>query len=301
MDGAGRLTLEGAELSPNEAAIDAAWANAEVFESPIAREFMIAILKSPAPRWVQSGGAGFDHPIFRQLVTKGVRLTTSHGQAIGMADYVLAQVLDRFQRGPERRAAQAGGVWRRLPFREIMGSSWLIVGFGAIGQAVAARARAFGAAIAGVRRNLAPHPLADRIVALDGIGKALAQSDVVVLCAPLNGVTRHLANEGFFAAMKPGSVLVNVGRGGLVDEAALLTALDRGSPAHAILDVFETEPLAPRSPFWRHPAVTLSAHCSGATEGQGRRNQALFLDNLGRFLAGEPLLGEVDPRDVLAA
>src|SRR5580704_11679889 len=106
---------------------------------------MIALLNAPALQWVQSAAAGFDHPIFAQLVNKGVRLSTSHGQAVGIADYVLAGVLDHFQRAPERRAAQAERVWRRLPFREVADSVWLIVGFGAIGQAVALRARAFGA------------------------------------------------------------------------------------------------------------------------------------------------------------
>jgi phosphoglycerate dehydrogenase-like enzyme len=126
----------------------------------------------------------------------------------------------------------------------------------------------------------------------------LPQADAVVLCAPLNDRTRHLANSGFFAAMKPGSVLANVGRGALVDEDALLAALERGAPAHAVLDVFETEPLPAESPFWGHPRVSLSAHCSGVTGAQDGRNQALFLDNLGRYVAGKPLLYEVDPADV---
>ena len=109
-----------------------------------------------------------------------------------------------------------------------------------------------------------------------------------------------MANAAFFAAMKAESVLVNVGRGALADEAALLEALGRGRPAHAVLDVFETEPLPPGHPFWRHGRIALTAHASGMTGGQDVRNEALFLDNLGRFMAGEPLLGEADPRDVLA-
>ncbi|MEP6967587.1 MAG: NAD(P)-dependent oxidoreductase, partial [Pseudomonadota bacterium] len=210
-------------------------------------------------------------------------------------------VLDHFQRGPERRAAQAEAAWRPLPFREVMGSVWLIVGFGAVGQAVAARARGFGARIIGVRRDQAAHPLADTLASPAAMTGLLPTAAVVVLSAPLSAATRHMADAAFFAAMKAESVLVNVGRGALADEAALLEALSRGRPAHAVLDVFETEPLPPGHPFWRHGRIALTAHASGMTGGQDVRNEALFLDNLGRFMAGEPLLGEADPRDVLAS
>jgi glyoxylate/hydroxypyruvate reductase len=299
VDDAGAVTLAGAAVSTEEARPDTAWANSDVFESPAARDFMVGLLKAPVLQWVQSAAAGFDHPIFAALVKKGVRLSTSHGQAVGMADYVLAGVLDHFQRGPERRAAQVEHAWRRLPFREVAGSVWLIVGFGAVGQAVAQRARGFGARTIGVRRDPSPHPLADSIAPMERLRDLLPTADVVVLCVPLGAATRHLAGPAFFDAVKGDSVLVNVGRGALVDEPALLAALERGAPAHAVLDVFETEPLPPDSPLWTHPRVALTAHCSGDTGGQNERNQALFLDNLRRFLAGEPLLNEVDPKDVL--
>ena len=296
-----RLEAEGREVTAEIAGADAALANGEVFFSSAARGFSISMLKSPALKWVQSAAAGYDHPIFRQLVDKGLMLTTSHGQAVGMADFVIAGVLDHFGGGPARRVAQASGEWRRLTFREVEGSSWLVIGFGAIGQGVARRARAFGANVVGVRRDLSPHPLADRIAPPSEVLRALADADVVVLSLPLSSETRHLADQAFFLAMKPGAVLVNVGRGGLVDEPALLAALDRGVPEHAILDVFETEPLPPESPFWNHPRVSVSAHTSGATEGQHARNDALFLDNLARFVRGEPLLNLASAEDVRAA
>jgi phosphoglycerate dehydrogenase-like enzyme len=299
MDEKGRITLKGAEVSEDEARPDAAWANYEVFMGPASRQFSVAMLKSPALKWVQSAAAGFDHPIFRQLVEKGVALCTSHGQAVGMADYVLAGVLDHFQGGPERRKAQADKVWRREAFREVMGSQWLIIGFGAIGQGVAHRAKAFGATVVGVRRDPSAHPDADRIAAVETLPAELPAADVVVLCIPLSAATRHLANEAFFGAMKPGSVLVNVGRGDLVDEPALLAALDRGVPDHAVLDVFETEPLPTDSRFWSHPRVSVNGHASGITGGQHHRNQALFLDNLARFAAGQPLLNQAKAADVL--
>ena len=296
----GEINLAGAPVALDKAAPDVVWANADAFFSPAARAFMTAALKSPNLKWVQSGAAGFDNPVFAQFIQKGAVLTTSHGQAVGMAEYVLAGVLDAFQRGPERRAAQAARAWKRLAFREINGSRWLIIGFGAIGQGVADRARPFGAHITGVRRNPNSHPSADRIAARDDLPSLLPDADVVVLCCPLTAETRHLGNAAFFSAMKPGSVLVNVGRGGLVDEPALLAALDKGLPAHALLDVFETEPLPGESAFWNHPSVSLTPHASGITSGQDARNDELFVENLRRYATGEPLLNPASPADVLA-
>ncbi|MCR5877996.1 NAD(P)-dependent oxidoreductase [Phenylobacterium sp. J367] len=209
-------------------------------------------------------------------------------------------MLDHFQNGPGRRAAQAKHAWDRLPFREINGSNWLVIGFGAIGQNVAQRARAFGATVTGVRRNQAPHPAADAIAPIADLPNLLPEADVVVLSIPLTPESRHLADAGFFAAMKTASVLVNVGRGGLVDEDALLAALDAGKPEHALLDVFAVEPLPAESRFWDHPRVTLTPHSSGITTGQHTRNDALFAENLQRFVEGRDLLNLADPKDVLA-
>ena len=294
----GGLSLAGAPVETAEARPDIAWFSSDLYLNPDAPAFVGAVLAAPDLKWVQSAAAGFDHPLFGRIVDKGARLTTSHGQAVGMADYVVAGVLDHFQRGSDRRAAQAAKQWKDLPFREVRASTWLLIGFGAIGQGVAQRARGFGARIVGVRRNQASDPLADVIAPIEALPQHLPDADVVVLSVPLGATTRHLAGAAFFQAMKPGSVLVNVGRGGLVDEAALLAALDRGVPAHAVLDVFETEPLPAESPFWTHPRVSLTAHCSGVTGAQAGRNQALFLDNLKRWLAGQPLISEMDPKDV---
>ena len=296
----GEVTVDGKPVTADEAQPEAAWANHEIFGSPAARTFMVALLKSQALKWVQSAAAGFDNPVFGQIVQKGAKLSTSHGQALGMAEYVLWGVIDHFQHGPERRKAQEEKAWRRVAFREILDSQWLIIGFGAIGQAVAQRARGFGAKVTGVRRNQAPHELADAIAPMSAIPDLLPQADVVVLCTPLTVDTRHLVDARFLAAMKPASVIVNVGRGGLVDEPALLAALDAGKPEHAVLDVFETEPLPEDSPFWSHPRVTLTPHSSGITSGQWSRNETLFLENLKRYLTGQSVLNEADPKDVLA-
>ena len=300
IDDAGELSLDGAPVTPEAAAPDIAWANVDTFLSGAARNFMAATLKSPNLKWVQSGAAGFDNPAFGKIVQKGARLTTSHGQAVGMADYVLWGVLDVLQNGAARRADQAAGVWKRSMFREVAGSRWTIIGFGAIGHGVAVRAKAFGAHITGVRRSGAADAAADRMASLADLPDLLPDTDVLVLCTPLTAETRHVAAAEAFGRMKPGSILVNVGRGGLVDEPALLAALDRGAPAHAVLDVFETEPLPADSPFWRHPKVTLTPHASGASTGNAARNDALFVENLRRYLAGEPLEHEATAAEVLA-
>ena len=293
----GQIACNGEALDTDTAQPDWGWMSNDAF-GPSGRTLFITLLKSNRLSWVHTGAAGLDNPVWGQLVAKGALLTTGHGQAISIAEYVMGEVLSHFQRLPERRAEQAASRWIRVPFREIAGTRWLIVGFGAIGEGVAERARGFGAEIVGVRRSGAEHPLADRMAKLEDVRGLLPEADVVVLSAPLNDATRNMADVGFFAAMKPGSVLVNVGRGGLVDEAALLAALDAGVPEFAILDVFQTEPLPEASPFWAHPKVALNPHASAFGSGQMPRNDTLFLENLRRRLAGEPLLYEADPRDL---
>lgn len=296
----GTITRDGRPVPADEAAPEIGWLNVDLFGAPAARDYMTALLKSPDLKWVQSGAAGYDDPVFARIVGKGARLTTNHSQAVGMSEYVLAGVLDHFQRGPERRAAQAAHAWTRLPFREIAGSSWLVVGFGAIGRAVAVRARAFGARITGVRRSAGADPDADAMATPDALAGHLGEADVVVLSLPLSPQTTGMVDGPFLAAMKPGSVLVNVGRGGLVDEAALLAALDAGKPGHAVLDVFQAEPLPADSRFWAHPRISLTPHSSAMGSGLAARGDALFVDNLGRFLAGQPLRNEVAAAAVLA-
>ena len=302
LDATGGFTLDGKALGDADPAPTLGWATHDIFVSPVSRDFMVTLLKASSLKWLQSASAGVDHPSFGQLAARGVRVTTSHGQAIGMADYVLAGVLDHFQRGPERREAQALREWRRgIRIRELNDTRWLVIGLGAIGEAVAARAKAFGADVTGVRRNPAADSAADRIASPDEIVALLPTADVVVLACPLTPATRQMANASFFAAMKPDAILVNVGRGELVDEAALLAALDAGKPARAVLDVFETEPLPADSPFWTHPRVSVTAHASGFGVGQDDRNRDLFLDNLERYLSGRPLRNEVNPKDLQPA
>ena len=295
----GTILRDGAAIEAEAAGAEIGWLNTDLFGQPAARDYMLGLLKSPSLKWVQSGAAGFDNPAFHQIVRKGAILTTNHSQAVGMSEYVLTTVLDHLHRGPDRRAAQAAHRWAPAPYREMAGTHWLIIGFGAIGQETARRAKAFGVTVTGVRRSPGAHTLADAMATPDRIPALLPDADVVVLSLPLSAQTADMVDAKFLAAMKPGSIFVNVGRGGLVDEDALLAALDAGKPEHAVLDVFKTEPLPAESRFWDHPRVTMTPHASPLGSGLGARSDALFLDNLGRFLSGQPLLNQVSAQEVL--
>jgi phosphoglycerate dehydrogenase-like enzyme len=272
------------------------WLSFDTFIRRQLPAFFEVALGSGTVKWMQSFSAGLDAPQFKSVVDKGIRLTNSDAQAIPIAEYVVANALAELHPIAAHRAAQKDKTWKHVGFREVSETTWLIVGFGHIGQEVAKRAKAFGAKIIGIRRSPSPHPLADQMGTLKGLSSFVPESDVVVLSCALNDTTRDLANEVFFRAMKPGSILVNIARGGVVVDEALLTALDRGAPAVAILDVFRQEPLPATSPYWTHPKVRVSAHTSAAGSGTVKRGDRLFLDNLKRYAAGEKLINEVDPK-----
>jgi phosphoglycerate dehydrogenase-like enzyme len=250
---------------------------------------MIFLLKSSGVRWLQTGSAGVDDPVFGKLAAKDIQLTNSNATAIAISEFILASVLDVFHPNRERRAAQTAGDWQRLEFREISATTWAIVGLGNIGRETAIRAAAFGAKVVGVRRRPIGDEPVGSMVGPNALPRVLPQADVVVLSLALNSQSSRMVDRDFLAAMKPGSILINIARGGLVDEAALLASLDRGTPEWAILDVFDTEPLPPESPLWSHPRVRASGHCAAFGSGTQARGDLLFLDNLGRYLAGRPL------------
>jgi phosphoglycerate dehydrogenase-like enzyme len=215
-------------------------------------------------------------------------------QSVAIAEFVLRSVLDYFHDAPAWWAAHERRSWDRRPFREVYGTTWLIIGLGAIGSDVARRASAFGVQVLGMRRHPTGTEPVDEVVS-PGDFEAVGRADVIVLAAPATAQTRHLVDEQFLAATKPGALLVNVARGALVDEAALLQALDRGQLGGAVLDVTEHEPLPADDPLWAHPRVLVTPHTSAHGEGTVMRAGEVFVANLERYVAGAPLDHEVHP------
>lgn len=296
MDDAGNAhdgwTSEALETVPP---LDIAFGNADAFFSSVVRDFMTAILKSPALDWFQSAAAGIENPALMMIGQKARLYTTNHTQAESMAEWALWQALDFLRDGPGHRALQADGKWQRVKAREVRGSRWLVVGYGSIGQAVGRRVTALGGEVTGLRRSPGPADGAARITHPDNLLSELPRADVVLICPPHTPETENMANTAFFAAMTPDALFMNLGRGALVDEGALLSALDAGRPAFAALDVTRIEPLPPESPLWSHPRIAITPHDSSDTPGTVAGADETFLANLALYLAGKPMKHLVEP------
>jgi phosphoglycerate dehydrogenase-like enzyme len=276
--------------------------DAEVaFSSQITREQFLA---APRLRWIHSPSAGIGGMLFPELVASPVVLTNSRGMAADtMAEHVLAVTLALFRRLPDAWRSQEARQWAQDAIglagtRTIAGTRVLVIGLGAIGTAVATRMAALGAEVAGIRRReIGPAPAGVARVAGPGaLPELLGSADVVVLSAPHTRETRRMIGVRELAAMSRDAVLVNVSRGGLVDEAALADALACGRIAGAALDVFQEEPLPPDSPFWTLRNVLITPHTSGFRPDHWDAAIGLFGENLRRFEAGAPLLNVVDKR-----
>ena len=225
MQADGDLLLDDRAITWEEASPDVAWLTADLFAGGPVRKFLkLTLLTKPA--WLQSSGAGTDHPVFQMLLDGGTRLTASHVTGVPIAEYVLRAVLEHYQQPALWAGARRDSEWAPHDFREVFGTTWLIVGVGHIGSEVATRAKAFGATVVGVRRSPDGSEPVDECVPPDRLREAVGRADVVVLAAPGGPETRHLFGADLLPAMRPRSVLVNVGRGSLVDEHALRRALD---------------------------------------------------------------------------
>jgi len=259
------------------------------------------LAQAPNLRWFQQWGAGADwllaHP---EVAEKDFVLTNVSGvHAVPISEHIFAFLL-AFARGFHRAVRnQEARRWPEAPgtYFELAGKTMLLLGTGAIGARTAELAQAFGMRVVGVRRN--PAKKVEHIgemVALDKLTQVLPEADFMVLTLPLTRDTRHLIGEAELRAIKDTAVLVNIGRGGLIDEGALVRALQEGRLAGAGLDVFETEPLPATSPLWGMENVIITPHVSGDTPHYDERALAIFLDNLRHYQKGEPLTHIVDKR-----
>lgn len=218
-----------------------------------------------------------------------------------MADHVFALLLTLTRCLHYFLRYQMAGVWRReVPgdtLTDLQGKTMGIVGLGSTGREVARRAAVFGMRVLAVKRRpaaLSEEPVDGLFIGYEGLRLMLPECDVVVITAALTPQTRYLIGQNELASMKRGAILINVARGAIVDEKALVEALRSGHLAGAGLDVFEEEPLPLESPLWHLPNVVLTPHVGGLSERTRQRVFERFLDNLRRFLANEPLVGVVD-------
>jgi phosphoglycerate dehydrogenase-like enzyme len=243
-------------------------------------------------RWVHAYGTGVDAFPFDAL--GGLPLTCSRGaSAVPIAEWVMAMLLAAAKQLPETWVHEPPERWSIGFLGGLQGKTLGIVGIGGIGQAVATRALAFGMRVLALRRTPRPSPLPGVEIVSD-LGQLLAQADHLVLAAPATGETRHILDREALAQVAPGLHLVNVARGGLLDQDALREALDDGRVALASLDVATPEPLPADHWLYTHPRVRLSPHTSWSGPGALDRLLDPFLENLGHFLAGEPLAHLVD-------
>lgn len=295
----GRFQVDGAQVPPEDMAVDYLWLSPHIPSDGLQKMAFDLALSCKAVGVLQTYNAGLDHPFYAEIAAKGTRICKSSAQAVAIAEYVMAHVLSLLHPFQKQRRQQAERVWKVTPFQELSSKRWLIIGYGPIGQEISKRAKAFGSEIAVVRRSATRPDHVDHIGTLARLPNFLPESDIIVLACSLTEETRGLADSQFFKAMKEDAILVNIARGALIDESALIAGLDSGRPAHAVLDVFAEEPLPETSPFWTHPKVRVTPHTSFAGDGGGRRWTQLFLDNIARFAADQPLIHEVDPDDVL--
>jgi phosphoglycerate dehydrogenase-like enzyme len=266
------------------------------------RRFLGSALRAPNLQWMHLPNAGIDHPVFGRLLDQGVRLTTSSGAtAEPIAHSAIAAVLALARGFPRWSAAQRRHEW--APHRlhdtpcDLRGQTMVIVGVGAIGNEIARLSHALGLHVIGVRRRTRTEgDHADEMHPPAALHDVLRRANWLVLACPLTSETRDLIDAAALARLPATAHVINVARGRIVDEPALIAALQNGRLAGAYLDVFAEEPLPADSPLWELPNVIISPHDSAASTGNSVRVSELFLRNLDRWLRGEPLENEVTER-----
>jgi phosphoglycerate dehydrogenase-like enzyme len=265
-------------------------------------------------RWIHLMSAGYNQAIGHRLAQRpGMRVSNAAGICAGhMAEFIIGQMLRHVKRWDDCARLQQERTWANrvaMATPALRGRRALIVGYGGVGRETARLLTALGVQVDAVQRRserepyrgYLPHPdMGDamgewpaRLFATEQLPVALAEADFIILTIPLTPHTRHLLNARSLTAARPGAVIINVGRGGLIDPPALITGLDNGRLAHAYLDVFEPEPLPADSPFWTHPRITVTPHMSGVMPNAGDLQADLLRQNLRHYQAGEPLLNEI--------
>jgi phosphoglycerate dehydrogenase-like enzyme len=254
----------------------------------------------PAVRWVHCRAAGLDDMLTPELVAHPVQLTNGSGVfSPPLGEFVLGAILYFAKDFRRLIRNQAAGVWEQFDVAEVSGQTGGIVGYGDIGRACATRMKAMGMNILALRRTppvVGVDPLVSKYYGPDGLIEMIAKCDYVVVTAPLTPETRGLIGAKEFAAMKSNAVIVNVGRGAVIDEAAMIEALTAKRILGAALDVFATEPLPAGHPFYRLDNVLLSPHSTDHTYDWLERAMRFFLEQFDRFAKGEQLLNVVDKK-----
>jgi len=253
--------------------------------------------------WIYSITAAVDQFLYPELISSDIALTNAgsvHGPVV--AEHAIAVLLALAKRLPSagryqgRRKWAMEAIWNEKPRpREVRGATLVVIGLGSIGSEVASMAAALKMHVVGVRE----HPErgaagADEVVGYESLDSVLGRADFAVLAAPLTPRTRHLIDARQLGLFKPGAFLINVSRGALVEEAALVQALREHKIAGAALDVFEQEPLSRWSPLWKMPQALITPHTAFLTENVWHRHYEVFAANMKRYLAGQPLEGMVD-------
>lgn len=259
------------------------------------------IPQAPNLRWIQQWGAGADWLMRHPEATAMAQLTITNGSGIHpipITEHIFGLILAFGRRLHTQMRQQVRNEWHSMPGEtlfELPGKTMLLIGVGAIGARTAQVATALGMRVLGVRRDPSMNVEGvDALFGRDALPELLPQADFVVLTVPLTHETRHIISHAELHAMKSSSYIINIGRGGTIDEAALVTALQEGWITGAGLDVTEVEPLPPDSPLWQMENVIITAHYAGATPVYRKRLIPLFLDNLRRYVAGESLRNVID-------
>ncbi len=250
-------------------------------------------------QWVHSLSAGVENTLFPELIESPVPITNSRGVfKRSLGEFAISAMLF-FAKDLRRMVrSQEAGVWDQFDVEEIHGRTLGIVGYGEIGRATAERAHALGMKIVALRRRpeLATDPIVDKFYPIEDRAAMMAVCDYVLAAAPLTDETRGLIGENEFAAMKPTAVVINVGRGPVISESALVKALQNKRIKGAGLDVFDKEPLPQDHPYWKLDNVLLSPHCADHTATWMEEAVELFITNFERFTKGEPLQNIVDKK-----